>query len=189
MIVSDKSNNVTLHILQQNTHKSKEVSIEINKWLEGLNGSEGVALLQEPHNRRGKISCIGNGYNTYTTNTKNNVRAAIITTKGLNCWKLDQFCTEDQSTIALYTGANKITVIASVYMPYDSPEPPPSDTLTNLITLCEQKNWELLIGADANSHNIAWGSNDNNNRGEKLMDYLVSTNLYVYLQYRDHANF
>ena len=64
-------------------------------------------------------------------------------------------------------------------MPYDSPEPPPSDTLTNLITLCEQKNWELLIGADANSHNIAWGSNDNNNRGEKLMDYIVSTNLYI----------
>ena len=64
-------------------------------------------------------------------------------------------------------------------MPYDSPEPPPSNTLINLTTFCEENNWELLVGADANSHNIAWGSSDNNNRGEKLMDYIVSTNLYI----------
>ena len=126
MVISDNQNKeVTIFMLQQNMHKSKEVSIEINKWLEGLKGSEGIALLQEPNNYRGKISCISNLYNIYTTNTNNNVRAAIITTKGLACWKLDQFCTEDQSTIALYTGANRITVITSVYMPYDSPEPPP----------------------------------------------------------------
>ena len=123
MKVSDKI--TTVHILQQNMHKSKEVSIEINKWLEGLNGGEGVALLQEPNNRKGKITGIGKGFDIFTTNTKNNVRAAIIATKGLKCWKLDQFCNEDQSTIALYTGANKIVAITSVYMPYDSLDPPP----------------------------------------------------------------
>ena len=180
MAISDNQNKeVTICMLQQNMHKSKEVSIEINKWLEGIKGSEGIALLQEPNNHKGKINCIGKGYNIYTTNTNNNVRAAIITTKGLTCWKLDQFCNEDQSTIALYTGANKITAITSVYMPYDSPEPPPSNTLINLTTFCEEKNWDLLVGADANSHNIAWGSSDNNNRGEKLMDFIVSTNLYI----------
>ena len=130
----------TISIIQQNMHKSKEVSIEINKWLEGLDRSEGIALLQEPNNYKGKIAYIGKGYNIFTTNNKNNVRAAIITTKGLNCWKLDQFCNEDQSTIALYTGANKITVITSVYMPYDSPDPPPSNTLINLTNFCEQRN-------------------------------------------------
>ena len=180
MVFSDNQNKeVTICMLQQNMHKSKEVSIEIIKWLEGLKGSEGVALLQEPNNKRGKINGIGNGYNTYTTNTNSNVRAAIVTTKGLTCWKLDQFCNEDQSTIALYTGANKITAVTSVYMPYDSPEPPPSNTLVNLTTFCEENNWELVVGADANSHNIAWGSSDNNNRGEKLMDFIVSTNLYI----------
>ena len=95
------SENCTISFIQQNMHKSREVSIEINKWLDGLNGSEGVALLQEPNNTKGKIYGIGKGFDIFTTNTKNKVRAAIIATKGLKCWKLDQFCNEDQSTIAL----------------------------------------------------------------------------------------
>ena len=53
MKVSD--NTTTINMLQQNMHKSKEVSIEINKWLEGLKGSEGVALLQEPNNKKLKL--------------------------------------------------------------------------------------------------------------------------------------
>ena len=57
MVLSDNQNKeVTICMLQQNMHKSKEVSIEIIKWLEGLKGSEGVALLQEPNNKRGKIN-------------------------------------------------------------------------------------------------------------------------------------
>ena len=178
-VSDDNTKKVAVSFLQQNMHKSKEITIEINHWLEGLKGSEGIALLQEPNNKQGKISNIGKDFDIFTTNTKNNVRAAIIATKGLKCWKLDQFCNEDQSTIALYTGANKITAVASVYMPYDSPDPPPSNTLIDLTNFCETNGWELIVGADANSHNVSWGSSDTNNRGEKLLDFIVTTNLHI----------
>ena len=179
MEFSNNKKEVSVSFLQQNMHKSKEITIEINKWLEGLNGGEGVALLQEPNNKKGKITGIGKDFDIFTSNTKSNVRAAIITTKGLKCWKLDQFCNEDQSTIALYTGANKIMAITSVYMPYDSPDPPPSNTLIYLTNFCENNGWELIVGADANSHNVSWGSSDTNNRGEKLLDFIVTTNLHI----------
>ena len=94
-------------------------------------------------------------------------------------FELDQFCNEDQSTIAFYSKKNKVTVITSVYMPYDSEESPTSVILTNLTQLCENKGWDLIIGADANSHNVAWGSSDNNLRGEKLFDFIVTTELQI----------
>lgn len=53
-------------------------------------------------------------------------------------------------------------------MPYNSEEPPPSVILNNLTQLCENKGWDLIIGADANSHNVAWGSIDDNFRGGTL---------------------
>ncbi len=68
------SDNQTIRFLQQNLHKSKEVNIEINNWLGGLQGSEGVALVQEPNNHKGKLFGISKEYNTFTANTACSVR-------------------------------------------------------------------------------------------------------------------
>ena len=64
-------------------------------------------------------------------------------------------------------------------MPYDSIDPPPADITSQLISFCENQKWELIIGTDANSHHIAWGSTDNNHRGENLLDYIISTNMQI----------
>ena len=135
-------------------------------------------MVQEPNNNRGKIQYLGKHFVVHGARNGGNNRAAIITTPGFDCWTLNQFCNNDQATIAFSTN-NKTTVVSSIYMPYVSEEPPPALLTSNLVSFCERKNWNLIIGTDANSHHIAWGSTNNNNRGEKLLDFIVSTDLQI----------
>ena len=50
-------------------------------------------------------------------------------------------------------GQKREIVVASAYMPYDSPEPP-SEDLAGLIKDCRTKGRELITGCNANSHDI-----------------------------------
>ena len=177
-MVNFVSDNNTIHFMQQNLHKSKEVTLEIKEWFDKLRGKSAIAMVQEPNNSKGKISNLGNNLKVFGCDKGTNIRAAVITRGGFDCWKLNQFCNSDQAVIAFKT-KNKITVIASIYMPYDSVDPPPAQITTQLISFCEDQKWELIIGADANSHHIAWGSTDNNSRGENLLDFIMTTNMQI----------
>ena len=67
-------------------------------------------------------------------------------------------------------------VVASAYFPYGLNLCPTAEVI-ELIKFCEDKGWDLLLGCDANAHHLAWGSSDTNNRGEKLLQFLSTTNL------------
>ena len=69
--------------------------------------------------------------------------------------------------------------MASTYMPYDSVDPPPPTITQDPITFCNRKGWGLIIGSDANSHNECWGSTDTNTHGEKLLEYLATTQMHI----------
>ncbi|XP_033243076.1 uncharacterized protein LOC117186416 isoform X1 [Drosophila miranda] len=71
----------------------------------------------------------------------------------------------------------KRLMAASCYMAHDRPAPP--QELRSLVTEAGSKNLQLLIGADANAHHNVWGSPDINDRGESLLDFILSTNLDV----------
>ena len=75
-------------------------------------------------------------------------------------------------------GSNTL-VLSSIYMPYDSIDPPPTALTMNLVAHCRSRGWRLIIGSDANSHNTAWGSSDTNPRGDNLLYYIMSANLSV----------
>ena len=64
-------------------------------------------------------------------------------------------------------------------MPYDSEDPPPPLITQQLIEHCAHKRWGLVIGSDINSHNQIWGCEDNNRRGEHLLEYILTTNLQI----------
>ncbi|XP_050444489.1 uncharacterized protein LOC126848031 [Adelges cooleyi] len=68
-------------------------------------------------------------------------------------------------------------VVTSGYLPYQSTDP--SRDLTKLINYCKQEKLELILGMDANAHHIVWESSDTNQRGGKLMDFLITTNLSI----------
>jgi Endonuclease-reverse transcriptase len=38
---------------------------------------------------------------------------------------------------------------------------------------------QIVIGCDANSHHVAWGSTDTNSRGAALLEYIASSNLEI----------
>ena len=65
-------------------------------------------------------------------------------------------------------------------MPYDDPEPPPSEDIAGLVEDQGRiKGRELIIGCDANSHHTVWGSTNTNARGEALLEYLAGTELRI----------
>ena len=44
------------------------------------------------------------------------------------------------------------------------------EKLKRLVGFCKNNNWKLYVLADANSHNVVWGSTNTNGRGSKLFD-------------------
>jgi len=56
--------------------------------------------------------------------------------------------------------------------------PAPPDELSSFVEF-GSKDDQLLIGADANAHYSVWWSSDINDRGESLLDFILSTNLYI----------
>jgi hypothetical protein len=68
-------------------------------------------------------------------------------------------------------------ILRSAYLPFDDVEPPPTRELEKLLTLCRAEGTHLIIGCDANSHHISWGSASINNRGESLFNYIMANGL------------
>jgi hypothetical protein len=76
-------------------------------------------------------------------------------------------------------GADKDLVLASAYLPYDSPNPPPSEELEWLERFCGYLNLQIIIGVDANTHHIVWGSSNTKSRDETLLEFIISRKLEV----------
>lgn len=70
-------------------------------------------------------------------------------------------------------------ILVSCYLPYDSPHPPPSQDMVNVVEYCKRKQKQLVIGCDANAHHTVWGSTNTNERGKSLLDFLLSSDLFL----------
>ena len=141
------------------------------------NGSEAIALIQEPYQRFNRATGFSNEYKVISGPGKGVTRACIAVSKKLNFWLLTQFSNEDQVAIVVKSN-NKFIVIVSLYMDGLSSELPPPTFFRNLVNYCDEKHYGLLVGTDANSHHTAWASTDINDRGEHLLHYLLSKNLH-----------
>ena len=177
----------TLTFSQINLHHCTTASLALNEWFarQEKRGNSGVecsdakiALIQEPYLSRGKVQGLHKNLKIFRGSNGPKIRACIATTDNIEAWLLTQFSNQDQTAIGLRMGGN-ILVVASTYMPYDSIDPPPPKILEELTLFCKEKKWSLLIGADANSHNTVWGSTDTNQRGDKLLDFILSSDLQI----------
>ena len=141
--------------------------------------TENIGLIQEPYVRRGKVQGFSNkNFKIITGQGSKQTRACIVVSKRLQYWILTQFSNEDQVAIVVKSN-DKYFVIVSLYMPGDSEAAPPSELFRKLVMYCEQKNYGIIVGTDANSHHTIWGSTDINERGEQLLDYLLGKNLHI----------
>ena len=116
--------------------------------------SEAIALIQEPYQRFNKATGFSKDYKVISGPGKGVTRACIAVSKKLNFWLLTQFSNEDQVAIVVKSN-NKFIVIVSLYMDGVSRELPPPSIFRNLVNHCDEKNYGLVVGTDANSHHTA----------------------------------
>ncbi|XP_073948990.1 uncharacterized protein [Choristoneura fumiferana] len=85
----------------------------------------------------------------------------------------------DLTTIKILgRGEGKALIFSSAYLPYEATDPI-TPLLRSLVENSSKANTGLIIGCDANAHHVIWGSSDVNKRGEKLLDFLVSSSLQI----------
>lgn len=141
-----------------------------------------VSLIQEPWIRGNKIHGFGHfEKRLFYNRAGKRPRAAVHVSPDVNAMLLNQFTNDDLVTVRICraTEDGGDFIVASSYMPYDISVPPPGDMLEKVVCFCKEKQTQLIIGADSNSHHTIWGSSNINVRGEELVQFLLKTDLMV----------
>ena len=145
-------------------------------------GRTHITLIQEPYFYNG-----ASGFNKkdgifYCDTKGGRPRAAIFARKDLNVLPLPNLSCRDLFAILFkYKSGYKDrqVIISSVYLPGDSLEPPPTTELVKLVEYSKVNKIPLLIGMDANSHHVIYGSSNTNLRGVSLLEFIVSNELNI----------
>nr|CAH7737654.1 unnamed protein product [Callosobruchus chinensis] len=114
-------------------------------------------------------------------------RACIFVNKNIKALKITDLCSRDVAVteVHLQTGDGSIRILfASVYLPYDSVEAPPTTGMRRTVEYGVNRGKHLILGLDTNAHHVAWGSTNTNRRGEYLMNYIIESNLSLINQGR-----
>jgi len=107
----------------------------------------------------------------------------------MNSWGLPGFSFRDLVANLINhiaVGAERRLVVCSPYLPYGSEDPPPSTELEEFVRYCENENLYLIVRCNSNAHQIVWGSNNCNGRGDSLYEFLNTTNLEILNQGEEH---
>ena len=164
---------------QINLHHCKEATSLLRCGLDS--GQTGVSLIQEPYFYKGKIRGLGNsGLVHYVSNSDGQVRACVYTHKSVNAIMLQNFSSCDFVAVQIRynrNGTDYKLIVCSAYLAFDKPVL--SQELVNITDYCVENNIQCLIGCDANSHNEVWGSSDTNKRGEKLLEFILASDLSI----------
>jgi hypothetical protein len=167
--------------IQINLHHSKAATALLCHKL--AIGKMDVALIQEPWVHGDRIRGLCNRWGIlFSAGPGIASRACISVSNTIQAFPLLELCSRHVMTVRLsFNGGGNIRdlIVTSVYLPYDSDEPPPSRELWDVINYCCRNNLQLIAGCDANAHHIAWGSTSINPRGRSLLEYLVSANLNI----------
>lgn len=171
-----------LRVLQINLQHNKAASAAFCQIF--LNEGFDLALIQEPWLHQGRVAGLGDSKGTLVyCNSLRNVRTCILVRRGVDFLTLHEFCSRNLTAISITwmnKGRKHSSIIGSVYLPFDSRDPPPSRELELLVESSLAGGQQLLLGCDANAHHSAgWGSTNTNPRGEALLQYLLSKNLFI----------
>ena len=127
-----------------------------------------IILAQEPYLQKGKVKVFSKDIKIFCS-AENNNRSCIFTNKNIKGLLLNQYSDRDMTTISVQLDNKKI-LFCSLYCPFDSPQSPPTKLLIDLVKYVKDNNLKIVFSADANAHNEAWGSTNNNKRGEDLLN-------------------
>jgi len=169
--------NSRLSLLQLNAHKSQHSLACLTALLHSAN-TQSICMVQEPWHWKGVVSGLkGPNHTLFQSQVSSDVapRAALCCSNELKPVFLphlsdkDIVCVQIQLTLA----SNKAmsVVVVSAYLPGD--EPVPEEHFRKISDFCLRTKSELLLGSDANSHSVIFGSSDTNVRGETLVQLVA----------------
>lgn len=169
-----------VRVAQINLHCAKNASANIGRLI--IKDRIRIALIQEPWAPHGTVLGLNNDQSKVIWDTRSErPRTCIVIDKNLKHICLSEFLTRDMVPIETslnFNGTDRKLVIASAYFPGDGSIPPPE--VVKLVHHCQRNKLLLLIGCDANAHSQTWGSTDDNERGESLLDFITRENLNVF---------
>ena len=171
-----------LNIFQLNMHRSKASMAGFANW-NGKFEEEFVYCVQEPNTYKGKVTGVPRNISVYQKQeTGKRVRAAVMTSAGINSWFLPDYSTPDVCTVLLKDAIvvnntpNNI-IVCSVYLDINDTVVIP-EVVVKLLEKAKSDNVRLIMCLDTNGHSPLWGSNSNK-RGEKIEEIIFSYGLQV----------
>lgn len=162
-----------LNMLQINLHHSKLASSNLVSVL--AKEDIDIVLIQEPWIRENSQVC-GlklKGFTLCHVKGEGRVRSCVMIKSNLNFLFAEDRSDEDVVVVVLRVGSKTLTTV-SAYFPIDN-DTIPSGKIQQVV----DKGDDYIIGCDANAHNVIWGSSDNNERGESLLDYIINKNIII----------
>lgn len=159
-------------MLQINLHKSKAATANLGHVLS--KGNTKICLAQEPYVYKSKIRGTPSTWKIFYDNSAIQPRACVLTSSDVKSTPLTQFQRKDVVAVLTEWKTTKV-VYASVYMPYD--QDCPSQEVVDLVKFCDDNKLPLVMGCDSNAHHPVWGSSDTNQRGKKLCEFIMETDL------------
>ncbi len=170
-----------IHLVQLNAQHSKGATANLLKTLTEFKGAY-VALVQEPWVYRDQVRGLqASDCSVFAFLSGENPRAAISCSKSLKPAYLPQLSTRDLTVVQIQIPVSnrcmRTFVVASSYHHFEIPIR--RQGFEKLVDYCHQAKLPLVIGMDANAHNVVWGSTDTNNRGEEMLDFIVSSDLQL----------
>ena len=181
--IRDKNKKNLINILQTNQQKKKIANTHLIIRAEEsyLNGENWIFIIQEPRVIKNTVKCKSRYFDTlYKKGGTKVPRTCILIPKELNPWLVNQHSNEDQTTVGLKVNGEE-WYICSIYNPYnnDSTKPPINNFVKETIKYYNRKKLKLIIGMDANAHSTAWGSTNDNRRGNQLLAIINELSLNI----------
>ena len=165
-----------LEIFQINLHRSKDASYLLAKNLADRKTEKVIALIQEPYWFKGRIRCLGSAGKVLTCDQESRQRACVIA-RNLDAALIQAVSTGDLAVVRVVTDGDSPLIVASGYCAHDRESPP--EEVRNLVSYCRGEGSNLLLGCDANAHNLVWGSSNDNDRGESLLSFILEEDLHI----------
>ena len=119
--------------------------------------------------------------NTIIYAKKSRPRAVLYCRKGLSVFECVEFSDKDLAVGLWDMGDKDIprVVLAAWYWEITKPEIP--QNLVNLLNWCTSNSIPCIVNGDSNTHTLAAGSDNENERGKKLDNFALQTGMELSL--------
>ncbi len=168
-----------IQITQINLQHCKAATDLLSRHIQML--QTGVCLIQEPYIYKDRVRGIPTKNGKLLVPTGNLTRTCIFATSDIDINILPELSVRDCTVAKMKVKQDgvKEVIIASVYLPYDTLSLPPTEELERLIDYSKRVQIPVVIGMDANSHHVIWGSSDINPRGNALLEFIAANELVI----------